>query len=143
MPGNVYKIVKDPSFFAMEGVPEGAVKIIVEMTPPCDFSQSKNEERSRVLGGFYIKELSNTAKKKYAGPVFYSELDALFIDNSTDTYDLRFDFRYFGSVDEAELKDAGQYEILLRLKDKLYADVLQKLAAHTARLGIPFLKEGR
>jgi hypothetical protein len=53
---------------------------------------------------------------------------------------VRFDFRYFGSVDEDDLKNETKYKLLFRTRDKLFADILQKLSSHTARLGLPIIK---
>jgi len=37
------------------------------------------------------------------------------------------------------LKNSLEYKIIAKAKDKLFADVLQKLSSHTARLGIAIL----
>jgi len=140
-PGNVYKIESDSCFFSVEDSPEGAVKILIEVTPPCDFAVDKKAKRSRVLGGFYVKDFaSNSQRDKFNGENFYKELNGLMVDNTEQSYKVRFDFRYFGSISEDDLKDAAQYKIMFRFKEKLFADILQKLSSHTARLGIPFIK---
>jgi hypothetical protein len=51
-----------------------------------------------------------------------------------------FDFRYFGMIKEDELKNAAQYQILFRTKDKLFADIIQKFSSHIARLGLAIIK---
>lgn len=140
IPGNVYQILEDNSFFGITNAPQGATKILVEVTPPCDFAVDKKADRSRVLGGFFINELSNGQKSTFGKEHYYKELDGLIFEGEPAPKYLRFDFRYFGSVTENDLKDVVKYKLLFRFKDKLFADILQKLASHTARLGLPFIK---
>ena len=47
-----------------------------------------------------------------------------------------FDLRYFGMLDESDLQDANKYKIIFKAKEKLFADILQKLSSYNARLGL-------
>lgn len=141
VPGNVYKIIDGDSFFALKDTPANSTKIIIEVTPPCDFAVDKKAKRSRVLGGFYCKnDLSSSAISNLSKENFYKELNSLKILGESELQLLRFDFRYFGSVDEDDLKDENKYKIIFKTKDKLFADILQKLSSHTARLGLPVIR---
>jgi len=141
IPGNVYEILDKDSFFGVAEAPKGATKILIEITPPCDFSADKKVNRSRVMGGFYLTDFdSKGQKEKFLKENYYKELDGLIIDEKLPPQKVRFDFRYFGSINEADLKDIKQYKLVFRFKDKLFADILQKLSSHIARLGLPYIK---
>jgi len=140
IPGNVYKVIDDHSFFSLEDAPPSSTKIIIEVTPPCDFSIDKKAKRSRVLGGFYVSnKIAKTQIDKYGKENFYKELSNINI-NDIKQQIIRFDYRYFGSLNEEDLKNPSKYKLIFRVKDKLFADILQKLSSHTARLGLSVIK---
>ncbi len=140
IPGNVYQVMNSENIYNIDGLPDGAVPIIVEVTPPCDFSIDKKEGLSRVLSGFYIDTLTSSADKKYKGQAIYAFLDGIVVPGSDEPKIIRFDFRYSGSIKEDDLKDKEKYNLLFRFKEKLFADIIQKSSSHTSRLGIPFMK---
>lgn len=133
LPGYVYEIIKSDSPFISDDIPEGALPIIIEVTPPCDFSQNKLKKR-RIIGGFlcdFSRKALNDTKPEY----YYREIWPIRVNEGSPSL-IVFDFRYFGSVDETILLDEEAFKFKFRVKDKLFADVLQKLATHTARLGL-------
>jgi hypothetical protein len=70
---------------------------------------------------------------------YYKEIWPLEIDESGKNKMIIFDFRYFGFIEESKLKDVKKNKLLFRAKDKLFADILQKLSSHAARLGLSIL----
>jgi hypothetical protein len=122
----------------MNEAPIGAIKIIVEVTPPCDFAVDKKGDISKVLGGFFTKNPIDP--KVFNKPVFYNFLQGVTLQGNDTPQNFIFDYRKSGSVLETDLKDEKKYKLLCRFKDKLFADIIQKSSAHTARLGIPFIK---
>lgn len=72
IPGNIYLILDPNSPFKIENLPNNSEPILIEMTPPCDFSQDK-VIHPRVLGG-YIDD--------YTGNSFTNKLkDYNYLDN--------------------------------------------------------------
>lgn len=140
IPGNVYEVLSKNGLFEIDKMPASAKRIVVEMTPPCDFAVDKKSSMSKVLGGFYIHNITDADKKKFAKEFYYKELDALIIEATGEPQFIRFDFRYTSAINETELHDVTKYKLLFRFKDKLFADILQKMSSYSARLGIPMLK---
>ena len=70
------------------------------------------------------------------GESYYKELYPIKYGTEETLKIIIFDFKFFNSINEVELKDAANFKILFRAKDKLFADILQKLSSHTARLGL-------
>lgn len=137
IPGNVYKLTEVNSQYKVEDCPADSIPVIIEITPPCDFSNNKKGGRSRILSGF-IYEYSKAAHK-YNSEHYYKELWPIKLPDKENSQMIIFDFRYTGSLKEVELKDATKYQILFRAKDKLFADILQKLSSHVARLGLSII----
>ncbi len=50
-----------------------------------------------------------------------------------------FDFYKFQTINESDLINKCKFKVIMKTKDKLFADILQKLSSHTARLGIAAL----
>ncbi|MFH1051123.1 MAG: hypothetical protein V1779_09390 [bacterium] len=140
IPGNVYQIKLKKSEFKIADIPNGAIPIVIETTPPCDFAYPKRKgKHSRAIGGF-ISEFSESDNDKYKGHYYYNEIWPLFYKDKNKIKRIVFDFRYFGFLDtESDLKKPRRYKLLFRVKDKLFADILQKLSSHTARLGLAIL----
>jgi len=139
VPGNVYKIITDNELLKIEGAPKKATKIVIEITPPCDFSQKKNGN-PRIVSGFMLdwsddKETQDRHLKAFGGAARYS-ICPLMSSESSQPKLICFDFRYTTAVKYEDLQDKSKYEILFRAKPKLFADVLQKFSAHAARLGL-------
>jgi hypothetical protein len=119
---------------------KGCKRIAMEITPPCDFSNSGKRVRARLVGGFIV-DATNAPKKKIEDlkckkECFYSEVYPIMISGHPNPQLLILDFRYFGAEEDVNLQDPSKYKILFRAKPKLFADVLQKFSAHTARLGL-------
>ena len=130
--------VEEANFYKIENLPVNTKPIILEVTPPCDFSQNKKMGRSRIIGGFiceYSKAAHNYNKDNY-----YKELYPLKLKGVEKPQMIIFDFRYFGSITETEIKDVKKYTLLFRTKDKLFADILQKLSSYIARLGLSIIQ---
>jgi hypothetical protein len=113
-------------------------RVVLEITPPCDFAQAKKQKQSRIIGGImldYDKDLVN----HFGGDNFYSYLLPVSISSQENPQMIIFDFYRFLTLNEEELKNKTKYPIFFRTKDKLFADILQKLSSHTARLGIAIM----
>ncbi len=143
IPGNVYELKKANSPFKTDKAPEGAKNIVIEITPPCDFSNNGKRVKARLIGGFLInaqKEPKSLKKQieslKCKKECFYSETYPVIIPQDTDPKILVLDFRYFGAEEDTNLKKAKKYKILFRAKPKLFADIIQKFSSHAARLGL-------
>ncbi len=135
IPGNVYEINGGDDPFRHPDLPDNAVPIIIEMTPPCDFSNSKSK-KPRVLAGYY----NEYNGKKPTNENFYKELYPVKFKDKENSQIVIFDFSLLGFINEDDLKDADKYKILFRTKDKLFADILQKMSSHTARLGLSIIR---
>ncbi len=140
IPGNVYEVLDQESIFNIDKMPDGATKIVVEMTPPCDFAVDKKSQMSKLLAGFYVETISSSKLKEFSKDNCYKELDGLLIPGKANPQIFRFDFRFSASIKESELQNEAKYRLLFRFKDKLFADILQKMSSYSARLGIPMLK---
>ncbi len=137
IPGNVYEIKGDSKLKHPE-LPDNSTPIIIEMTPPCDFSNTKSAYAyPRVLSG-YITDLNISNLPK--NDKFYKELWPVKLKNKDKTQIIIFDFSILGFVEETDLKNANKYKLLFRVKDKLFADILQKMSAYIARLGLPIIR---
>lgn len=136
LPGNVYQIISE-SPFKINSLPANAVPIVIEITPPCDFSQ-KNAINPRCIGGF-LCDISKSVKDKYKKEYYYKEIWPIKFVGKENAQLIIFDFRYFSSLDKDELKNDTKYKLIFRAKDKLFADILQKLSAHIARLGLAII----
>jgi hypothetical protein len=151
LPGNVYEIINnDPNRIISElsykenkktntikttEVFKNLKNIIIEITPPCDFAQDKKSNRSRFISGIMF-DYSKDFKKYFEGESYYKELFPIKYSTEESLKIIIFDFKFFNSINETELKDGSNFKILFRAKDKLFADILQKLSSHTARLGL-------
>lgn len=143
IPGNVYEIKESNSPFKTDKAPQGAKNIVIEITPPCDFSNNGKRVKARLIGGFLIDAESEPAKLKAQidglkckKECFYSEIYPVIIPNNTIPQILILDFRYFGAEEDTDLRNASRYKILFRAKPKLFADIIQKFSSHAARLGL-------
>lgn len=139
IPGNVYKVKAENDLLKIEGAPKKATKIVIEITPPCDFSQKKNGN-PRIVSGFMLdwsedKATQEKYLKAFSGDARYSICPLMSSEDSNPKF-ICFDFRYTTAVKQEDLQDGSKYEILFRAKPKLFADVLQKFSAHAARLGL-------
>jgi hypothetical protein len=144
IPGNVY-VVQTSGSFKSDKSPAGAKDIVIEITPPCDFSYSGKRVRARLIGGFLVdadEDIQNQiqtlkCKKEY----FYSEVYPIIVRNETNPQLMIIDFRYFGHEEDTNLKDKTKYELWFRAKPKLFGDVIQKFSSHAARLGLSLIHQ--
>ncbi len=151
LPGNVYEIIinepnqiiseisfkenKKTNTVKIADVFKNVKNIAIEVTPPCDFAQDKKSNRSRFVSGIMF-DYSKDFKKYFEGESYYKELYPIKYGTEENLKIIIFDFKFFNSINEVELKDGAKFKILFRAKDKLFADILQKLSSHTARLGL-------
>ena len=114
-------------------------RIAVDVTPPCDFAGKKKQFQSRIVGGIMLDYDKILREKYFKGEGFYSFLYPIFIQGLEKPQMVILDFYKFQTVKEDELTDTTKYKIIAKAKDKLFADILQKLSSHTARLGIAIM----
>lgn len=150
IPGNVYEIKETNSPFKTDKAPPKAKNIVIEITPPCDFSNNGKRAKARLIGGFLIdaeskpKELKKQIEKlECKNANFYTETYPVIIPNHAVSQILILDFRYFGAEEDSNLKNAAKYKILFRAKPKLFADIIQKFSSHAARLGLSVIHPGK
>jgi len=136
IPGNVYEIKDKGSKLMLPNLPDGAVPVVIEMTPPCDFSNNKTVY-PRVVSG-YIKDVDFSNSPK--GEKLYKELWPVKLTSKDKPQIIVFDFSMLGFIEEEDLKDSSKYELLFRVKDKLFADILQKMSSYSARLGLSIIR---
>ncbi len=128
MPGNIYK---QPEGFVscLDADFDDQIKVLIEITPPCDFAQGKCSQPKFLEGTFceIEKAKSKNAAKfyNYLHPVFYLDKSYYFI--------LDFNTMYIGNIDNVE------ENFVCRSNDGLFADILQKYSSHISRLGVSFI----
>lgn len=153
-PGNIYEILTNDTILYLDEIfyrkdkkiekieldnNQNGIKvnkrIAIEITPPCDFAQNKKQSLSRIVGGI-ILDYNKKVKEYFKGDSFHSDLYPVYIKDFDVPQIIIFDFYRLQTVKEDDLKDTAKYKIIAKAKDKLFADILQKLSSHTARLGI-------
>ena len=112
--------------------------ITIEITPPCDFSNSKKQERSRIIQGFML-DYNEKIKDKFKAERFY-KICPLSIENYDEPQMIVLDFYKFQTITEKQLSKKDVYEIAMKAKNNLFADILQKLSSHMSRLGLAILE---
>lgn len=139
IPGNVYEISRD-AIPATCGFPKSARIIMIELTPPCDFSHKK--VFSRCVCGFMLD--CNVEQKKLARRLKSFKGDYRYllwpITFDSSNYMLCFDFRCLVSFPEEEITQGAKFKVLFKANPRLFADILQKFSSHAARLGIADIK---
>lgn len=153
LPGNIYykkNTVKDEKYFNKLIKTNFTVKeeseinttinkiITIEITPPCDFSNSKKQERSRIIQGFML-DYNEKIKDKFKSERFY-KICPLSIKNYDEPQMIVLDFYKFQTITEKQLSKKDVYEIAMKAKNNLFADILQKLSSHMSRLGLAILE---
>ncbi|WP_185965535.1 hypothetical protein [Flavobacterium zepuense] len=156
IPGNIYEIKDESSAMFIKTITVKKAdkdlnsdpdykdlpkrRICIEMTPPCDFALGKKKKFSRVVGGLHMDYDANIKTSAFGGENFYTFLYPIQLEGFEKPQMLIFDFYHFQTLIEDDLKDSTRFSIIYRAKDKLFADILQKLSSHTARLGIGVLQ---
>lgn len=143
VPGNVYLVCDKDSELIISEAPENAINIAIELTPPCDFSQSK-KKLSRLVGGFILSPVDaakwKSIKADYKGernyPIWPVEIEG-------KIGLICFDFRFLSSASDAVLNDDKKFKLLFKVNHKLFSDILQKFSSHAARLGISLIDPTR
>lgn len=135
IPGNVYEIIKPEQYQVIDGASKSSKKIVIELTPPCDYSHKKR--LSRYVAGFMCEcpfeqnKLFDTIQalkgsyKYLLWPVLFEKI----------TYIIAFDFRYLHYIPNNEILNVNKYKVLYRTQHRIFADIIQKFSAHSARLG--------
>jgi len=144
MPGNVYEQIYEDELLKIDGAPKKAKKIVIEITPPCDFSNKKNGN-PRVVSGFMLKwpedvDKQDDLKKSFRSEACY-KIYPIKIKDIKEPQFFCFDFRYITTLKKEDLKNELKYRILFRAKPKLFADIIQKFSSHAARLGLSVINE--
>lgn len=116
--------------------------IAVELTPPCDSAHKK--VYSRLVGG-YIFDLPLGKYKKDKHKHFFFEpsigdktyaLFPIILPGSENVKAIVFDFRYLWTPSDDDILNSGQYKLLFKFTQPLFADILQKFSSHASRLGL-------
>ena len=117
------------------------IPLVIELSPPCDFANKKGAN-PKIVSGFLTK-YSPGRLKQLSSMAIYTESYPLYIlGNETfeeGVYLMAFDFRYVNNILKSEL-DGEKFKYLFTVKDKLFADILQKMSSYTARLGLSIIR---
>lgn len=152
VPGNVYEVM-DPKcelyiksddwiYKSLSGIGNKRTvkRVVLEITPPCDFANTGKSIRARLIGGLIIIKNENTKdlikRIKERREFYYNEVYPVKIPNNKGLYHIVFDYRYLGAESKDKLQVIEKYKVLFRLKPRLFADILQKFSSHAARLGV-------
>lgn len=136
IPGTVYQIIESKNVYTHPQLPKDAIPIVIEMTPPCNFSK-KNSLKSRLLSGYILKYDNNKIPKE---DFFYKELMPIKLIDDDNIRMILFDFRLINNIETAELSDTKKYKRLFKANDKLFADILQKMSSYASRFGLSIIK---
>ncbi len=139
MPGNVYEVIDITRYNEFyKDWPGISKSILIEISPPCDFSQQNSILSRCILGGIteYSGKKRDIIKKK---DYFYKELFPIRLKYQKTNNIIFFDLRAIISMNFDELRNSGKYNLIFRVKDKLFADILQKFSSHAARLGLSII----
>lgn len=136
VPGNIYIIENNKSPFIIEAYKQenNDIPIVIEVTPPCDFS-NKNKVHPKVIGGI-LTEYTDNKIDNYKRDYYYKEIYPLSLEGYVNPMFIVFDFRHIGVVKKSELNNIKKFKLKYRAKDKLFADILQKSSSHFSRLGL-------
>ena len=139
VPGNVYEITNAAIPDTCE-FPKKSRKIMIELTPPCDFSNKK--VLSRCVCGFMIECPADAIKQRSRVKVFTSGFRYILwpIWFDTKVYMICFDFRCLLSLKDNEITTGDRCKVLFKANPRLFADILQKFSSHAARLGVSDVK---
>ncbi len=135
IPGNVYEIVNPAQYQIIDGASKSSKKIVIELTPPCDYSHKK--KLSRFVAGYMCEcpvdhqKLFDTLKF-LKGDFRYTLWPVTFEEK---IYIIVFDFRYLHSISNDEIVDVHKYKVIFRTQHRIFADIIQKFSSHSARLG--------
>lgn len=138
VPGNVYRVdISDEKkeeylltyFEKIEGNLDNYTFIELEVSPICDYAQTK-WKKSRLISGVIYSEKVKAKKLNH----FYAVDPPLLVEGSRNI--IVFDFHLFKSLDMAIVKER---EIWFRLKRELLLDIIANLSGHVNRPGIAFM----
>ncbi len=140
-PGNIY--IDAGLCYVSKEITSDDIPIVIELSPPCDYANtSKKRGLPKFVSGF-ISKYDQGRLKKLNSDALYTEAYPLYIENlpimGDGIYMLTFDFRYINNIHEKELQ-IKNYKYLFRVKDNLFADILQKMSSYTARLGLSIIR---
>lgn len=135
MPGNVYEILQPEQYQIINGASKDSKKIVIELTPPCDYAHKKR--LSRFVAGF-MRECPTEQQ------VLFDTLNSLKGDSQyklwpveydNKIYIVVFDFRHIHYIQDKDITDMNKYKVLYRTQHRIFADIIQKFSSHAARLG--------
>ena len=78
-------------------------------------------------------------KDKFKAERFY-KVCPLSIEKYNEPQMIVLDFYKFQTITEKQLSKKDVYEIAMKAKNNLFADILQKLSSHMSRLGLAILE---
>lgn len=165
LPGNVYEIHCRNPLLESIGKPKNATPIAIELTPPCDVVNKKTFSRlvggflmeypsdlaecNKFFRGyieFKYTKVSDSEKHvdvdktKYVFPLFNKPsqylLAPVYLPQKEKPCFILLDFSYRTAETNESLTDNSKYELLFKVKEPLFADILQKYSSHGARLGV-------
>jgi len=117
------------------------LSLVIEMSPPCDYANKKGGNPKMVSG--FLTKFSPNRLKQLNSMAIYTESYPIYIRDIPEVekgiYLLAIDFRYINNITFNELQ-SDDFQYLFRVKDKLFADILQKMSSYTARLGLSIIR---
>lgn len=135
MPGNVYEVINPTPYQKIDGASRDSKKIVIELTPPCDYAHKK--KLSRFIAGFMrecpveqqkLFDTLQSLKADYQYRLWPIEYDK-------KIYIVVFDFRHVHYVQDDDIQNVSKYKVLYRTQHRIFADIIQKFSSHAARLG--------
>ena len=131
-----------------EALCQKAELVYLEITPICDFVQSKMILNRFVLGTIFPVKLSFDIDDRKIElevihkrePLIKQQTNFLYIspifEYKNDFCFIAFDFRYFTSINPEQLKDKKP---IFRFRKELLSDIQIKLSSHISRTGVLYL----
>jgi len=112
-----------------EGLKEGSVPVLLEITPSCDYAQRKNQ-MARFVGGMWVPQESIHLIKKHS--VFLKVIGPLVLEATDDKpLFLVLNAHFLFGYAKSEWAGKARY----RLRSQVLADVQAWFASHAARPG--------
>ena len=130
MPGNIYK---QPEEFSscLDAEFNDQIRVLIEITPPCDFAQGKCSQPKFLEGVFFQLDKCKNNTSSSAPKSYYNYLHPVFFDGKTYCFIVDFNTMYIETIEKKNF--------IGRVTDSLFADILQKYSSHISRLGVSFI----
>lgn len=132
--GNLYKQFED--FESILHIPEKIqlgsddIKVILEVTPPCDVAQ-KNCKKPKFIEGVFLAYACDRNCKEFSKDQFYNFVNPVYYKGKIYCFVLDFNALH--------IKDIDNNYFIGRANNGLFADILQKYSSHISRLGVSFI----